>query len=338
MIVVNTPGSWSHVYAPLLHADWMGWTFTDLVFPFFLFIVGASLYFSQKGMASLSRSQQLTKILRRSLLLILLGVLLEFYPFIVALEELRLPGVLQRIGLAFGLAALFVTCVPPRFNWLVIGLILLSYQLLLLLSPDPYSLQHNLVRQVDLWVFGEAHLWAGKGIAFDPEGLLSTWPAVATVLSGFEAARWLRSGRPLWQLQLGLWLVGGILVAFTYATALPVNKSLWTPGFVLLTSGLACWTLALMLLLEQWRPGAALQRPLVSLGQNPLFIYVLSWLWVRTYLLVPTSEGTLYESLYALCARYLDANAASLAFALSHLAMLWLIAGYMARRRIFIKL
>ncbi|AFU98076.1 acyltransferase family protein [Simiduia agarivorans] len=338
MIVVNTPGSWAHVYGPLLHADWMGWTFTDLVFPFFLFIVGASLYFSQKGMASLTRADQLRKIIRRSLLLIVLGVLLEYYPFIVSLHELRLPGVLQRIGLAFGVAALLVVFVPARFNLVCIGAILASYQVLLWLSHEPYSLEHNLVRQVDLWVFGESHLWAGKGLAFDPEGLLSTWPSVATVLAGFETARWLRSGRQLRYLQFGLWGAGGVVLLMTYALALPINKSLWTPGFVLLTAGLACWTLALMLLMEQWRLGAAIQRPLVSLGQNPLFIYVLSWLWVRSYQLFPTQEGTLYETLFGVFAHVLEPKAASLAFALCHLAVLWLIAAYLARRQIFIKL
>lgn len=338
MIVVNTPGSWSHVYAPLLHADWMGWTFTDLVFPFFLFIVGASLYFSQKGMAALPRAHQLRKVFRRSLLLILLGVLLEYYPFVVALDQLRLPGVLQRIGFAFGVAAFLVIYLPARFIFPCIGAILVSYQALLMLSPDPYSLEHNLVRLVDIRVFGEAHLWAGKGLAFDPEGLLSTWPAVATVLAGYEAACWLRSGHPLLKLQFGLWGAGSVLLLITYALALPVNKSLWTPGFVLLTAGLACWTLALMLLMEQWRPGAAIQRPLISLGQNPLFIYVLSWVWVRSYMLFPTNEGTFYETLFGFFAHFLEPKAASLAFALSHLAVLWLIAAYLARRRIFIKL
>lgn len=338
MLIVNTPGSWSHVYAPLEHAEWSGWTMTDLVFPFFLFIVGASLFFSQKGMASLSRVQQIAKIGRRTLLLIAIGVVLEWYPFLHGFDTLRLPGVLQRIGLVFGIAALIVICLPARWNGLWIVLILLSYQALLQLSSEPYSLEHNVVRQVDLWLFGANHLWTGKGIAFDPEGLLSSWPAVATVLLGYEAARFLRSGRLLVQLQLGLWCAGALLVALVAVFDLVINKSLWTPGYVLHTAGLACWTLAVLLLAEQWRIGRLCQQPLVWLGQNPLFIYILSWLWVRTYFLFPTQAGTAYDSLFELFAQWLPLKAASLTFALVHLLVLWALAYFLARRRIFIKL
>lgn len=337
MILVNTPGSWSHVYAPLLHADWHGWTFTDLVFPFFLFIVGAALYFSSKVQV-LTRPQQLARIARRSVLLVLLGILLEYYPFTVELSQLRLPGVLQRIGLAFGVAALLQLWLAPRWNGLVIVVILLAYSCLLQLAAEPYGLSGNLVRQLDVLLLGESHLWAGKGLAFDPEGILSTLPAVATVLIGFEAARWLQADQPQRIKLHGLLWLGGLLVALAYLLPEPINKSLWTSTYVLLTGGLALWCLLLLLLVEMRPASQLLYRPFVVLGQNPLFIYALSWLWVRSYGLVPTEAGSLYDSLFLFFAGFLPLKAASLAFALAHLLVLWGIAAWLSQRRIFIKL
>ena len=338
MIIVNTPGSWSHVYPPLLHAQWHGWTFTDLVFPFFLFIVGAALFFSGAASSQLSTLDQCKKITRRALMLIALGVFLEFYPFINSLENLRLPGVLQRIGLAYAVAAYLQVFIRPQWNFVLIFSLLASYSLLLLCGSEPYGLTGNILRTFDLAVLGEAHLWHGKGVAFDPENLLGTISATATVLIGFEAARWLRSGRLFWQLQLGLFLVGVILYIAANLFPEPINKSLWTSTYVLLTGGLALIFLACLLLVEQAAFGRYLMRPFTVLGQNPLFIYGLSWLWVRSYSLVATPHGTLYESLFQWLALMMPEKLASLLFALFHLALLWLLAWWLHVRKIYIKL
>lgn len=347
MIIVNTPGSWSHVYAPLLHAPWHGWTFTDLVFPFFLFIVGAALYFSRARSAALPAGAQCTKILRRSLLLVLLGIALEFYPFLMSIENLRLPGVLQRIGLAFGCAALLHVFIAPRWNMLVVAVLLLCYSGILQLADQAYSLEGNVQRQVDIFLFGANHLWAGKGLAFDPEGLLGTISATATVLIGFQAAQWLsapdlgKASPSHWRWdrrQVGLVLAGVLLISIAYALPEPINKSLWTSSYVLLTGGLALAFLSLLLFVERFHWGQWLQRPFVILGQNPLFIYALSWLWVRTYGLIPTDSGTLYDSLYQCLAIVFPAQMASLLFALGHLFVFWCVAWWLHHRGIFIRL
>jgi predicted acyltransferase len=347
MILVNTPGSWHHIYAPLQHAAWHGWTPTDLVFPFFLFIVGAALFFSRQAHTQLTLTAQAAKIAKRALLLVAIGVFLEFYPFLTSLEQLRLPGVLQRIGLAYGLAAgvqLAVarfTAKPERAgqcNLLFIALLLVGYSLLLRYKPAPFSLAGNLVRDIDIAVLGAQHLWQGSGLAFDPEGVLSTLPAVATVLIGYEAARWLRAGLPFAQLLLGLLAVGCLLVLAAYGWPDPINKSLWTSSYVLLTGGLALVCLAAMLLGEQTQVGRWLQQPWVVLGENPLFIYVLSWLWVRSYGLVTTADGSLYDTIFQAFTVIADPKLASLLFACAHLLPLWLLAWWLHNRRIFIKL
>lgn len=345
MIVVNTPGSWSHIYGPLQHARWHGWTPTDLVFPFFLFIVGAALFFSRRGQVQLTIGLQLARIFKRAGLLVAIGILLEWYPFLTSIESLRLPGVLQRIGLAYGLAACLQVCwdrfLPNRQhlgNIATMGAVLVGYSLLLRIVDAPFTLEGNLVRQIDVALLGAAHLWQGAGLAFDPEGLLSTLPAVATVLIGYEAARWLRSGRQLYILLCGLVVVGVLITALAYVWPDPINKSLWTSSYVLLTGGLALICLALMLCAEQWPVGRAVQQPLVVLGENPLFIYILAWLWVRTYSLVETEAGTLYDTIYLQFTAFVSAKMASLLFALAHLLPLWVLAWWLHCRKIFIKL
>ncbi|HEY7883988.1 MAG TPA: heparan-alpha-glucosaminide N-acetyltransferase domain-containing protein, partial [Cellvibrionaceae bacterium] len=188
MILVNTPGSWSYAYGPLLHADWHGATFTDFIFPFFLFIVGSAMFFSWQRQAELSFASRSLKILRRTALIFLIGLALNAYPFTGDLDSLRILGVLQRIALAY-CAAAFIIMLPGLYRGIIALVLLLGYWALLNISSDPYSLAGNVVRQFDLWVMGANHLWTGKGIAFDPEGILSTLPAIVNVLLGFEAAR-----------------------------------------------------------------------------------------------------------------------------------------------------
>ena len=188
MILVNTPGSWLHIYAPLRHAEWHGCTPTDLVFPFFLFATGAAMFFSFARTRCRPEPGVLRGIARRSALLVLIGVLLNAYPFLEPLSHWRIPGVLQRIGVAYALAALLILYCPGRWRYLVCLLLMLGYWWLLAAfgGQDPYSLESNLVRRLDLAILGADHLWNGFGVAFDPEGLLSTLPSVVSVVAGFE--------------------------------------------------------------------------------------------------------------------------------------------------------
>ena len=343
MILVNTPGSWEFVYGPLLHADWHGATPTDFVFPFFMFIVGSALYFAARGLNQLTRAAQVKKILRRVALLFLIGVLLSAYPFTKSLDEWRVMGVLQRIALAYGFAAFIVLYFGFASRVVISVILLVGYWGLLNLSADPYSLENSVVRQFDLAVLGANHLWQGKGIAFDPEGILSTLPSIVNVLIGFEAARVLLASEDKRKAVLQLFIAAVLLivVALIWNTVFPINKSLWTSPFVLLTCGVAILVLLLLVKIEQ-SPAINLARPVYRffeiIGKNPLFIYVLSGLFAITLYLIPVGTGNAYSALYGVFLGFADPYLASLLFALLVVAILWFVAWVLHKRNIIISL
>ena len=338
MILVNTPGSWQHVYAPLLHAQWHGFTFADLVFPAFLFVVGAAMFYSLRY--ARPDSKTLFRIAKRSALLVLIGVALNWFPFSRDLAELRLMGVLQRIGLCYGIAAILVLLVQRRYLPVVAISLLLMYWLALVLgSSQPYSLEHNLVRQLDLALIGANHLYQGFGIAFDPEGVLSTVPAVSSVLLGYYAAAQLserdaKAGAN-WLLCASVLL---LLLSAVCAQFWPVNKALWTGSYVLLSGGLLFALLAILVWFTDVKQHTRLLQPLVIYGTNPLFIYVLSWLWAVTLGLIPLADTNLYHYLFALLAQFMPPRLASLLFALLHVVLFWWLSQLLYRRNIIIRL
>ncbi|TXH94542.1 MAG: DUF1624 domain-containing protein, partial [Rheinheimera sp.] len=276
MILVNTPGSWSHVYSLLLHARWDGFTFADIVFPGFLFVVGAAMAFSMKD--SRLNSAAVMKIGKRALLMFGCGLLLNFLSH-PDLATLRIPGVLQRIALCYALAALLVLSLPKRGLWAAILLLLGGYFALLQLSPAPFSLEQNIVRTLDLAVFGTAHVYQGFGVPFDPEGLLSTLPATVNVLLGYLVATGLKGKAPM-QAVRELAVFGAMLVLLALAGhwVWPVNKALWSATYVALSSGILLWLLAALVYLVDIRKATTLTEPLRIYGTNPLFIYMLSWM------------------------------------------------------------
>ncbi|WP_027330518.1 acyltransferase family protein [Marinimicrobium agarilyticum] len=340
MILVNTPGSWSAVYAPLLHAQWHGATPTDYIFPFFLFIVGSALFFSSRSRTDASVAARLLNIVRRSALIFLIGVLLNAFPFTGSFAELRIPGVLQRIALAYLLAAPIALFIPGLWRAVIMAGLLLGYWALLQLGQEPYGVAGNVVRQLDLWVFGPEHIWQGKGLAFDPEGLLSTLPSVVTALLGFETTRVLCTVAPRRRALVQLSVAGAVLVgvALLWHPWFPVNKYLWTSSFVLLTGGAAILCLVALVLLESVAGVQPLYRACAMLGKNPLFIYVLSILWAKTLSLVPLGDTSAYQWSYAFLADFLSAKNASLLFALITVALMWLVAWWLDRKRIVISI
>lgn len=339
MILVNSPGSWNHVYGPLLHADWHGFTPTDFIFPFFLFMVGNALFFSQRSLMQphVTNGQRHTKILKRTLLLFAVGLFLNIFPFNEPLSQLRILGVLQRIALAYGIAAFIVLYATTVQRWLMSAVLLFGYWWLLRLNAEPYSLEHSLVRQIDLAVLGANHLWQGKGIAFDPEGLLSTLPSVVNVLLGYEVARILSVSPATAQRKLAITSAVLIVAALLWNQWFPINKSLWTSPFVLLTSGVAIALLLLLIALEKtWCKPVLLQ--LTPFGKNPLFIYALSFMWEKLLYTFSFQGETYYALLYQQFCRFLDAYNASLAFALAHVLFFWCIAKYLEKKNIVIAL
>lgn len=344
MILVNTPGSWQHVYTPLLHAPWDGFTFADIVFPTFLFVVGAAMFYSLKT-AVLSK-QSLWRVSNRALKLIGIGVLLNYLPFSVDLAELRLPGVLQRIGLAYWLAALLILAVKRRYLPFVAVALVLLYWLALVLGGGelPYSLEHNLVRQWDLAIFGAAHLYQGFGIAFDPEGLLSTLPCVVAVLIGFSTASFLQ-GKQLRDALRLLLLSGMVLVVLALFWQLfwPINKALWSGSYLALSSGLILLLLASLVWCIDIKGWTTLAEPLKVYGTNPLFIYILSWLWAvligqLIFIAAETGSVSLYQWGFEQLALVFPAKLASLVFALLHVLGFWYLSLLLYKRNIVIKL
>lgn len=338
MILVNTPGSWSYIYPPLRHAAWHGVTPTDFVFPFFLFIVGCALFYSQRKQALLPLSQRAFKIVRRALLLFLIGLGLNALWHTGTAAEFRIPGVLQRIALAYAMAA-FIVWLPLVPRWCLAATVLAAYPLVFLIAGSDYSLTDNPVLALDLALLGAGHLWHGTGVAFDPEGLLSTLPAVVTVLSGYEVTRYhMTSGDRRWRSPVVLASVAAIAVALLLHPWIPINKSLWTSSFVLLTSGVAALVLSLAMRLEGVASLQLGYRAFAVYGENPLFLYVLAGIWVKALVAFPPSGMSLYAGLYGVLCRVFTPVNASLVFALWHVLLFWAMAYWLHRRRIVISL
>jgi len=367
MILVNNPGSWSHLYAPLDHAAWHGCTPTDLVFPFFLFAVGNALALVMPGLRAGPAAAFWARVIRRTVLIFAIGLALNAAPFVRwdeagqlvlrDLDTLRLMGVLQRIALAFGAAAAIVWLGGRRGALAAAALLLLGYWAACLAwgAPgDPYSLQGWFGTAVDRALLGAAHLYKGEGVPFDPEGLASTAPAVAQVLLGWWVGAMVARQRPGPELvaRLFLWATVLLLAAYAWQLVLPLNKKIWTPSYVLLTTGLAMMVLAALVQVVEVRrrPAemAAWARLFEVFGRNALFVFVASGLAPRVLALVrwPAASGAdgtpawtsplpwAYKHVFADLAG--DPRLGSLLYALANLSLYALLAWWLDRRRLYI--
>ncbi len=338
MILVNNPGSWGHIYGPLRHAKWHGCTMTDLVFPFFLFIVGSAMYFSFFKTDFEFTSRIAWRIVKRMLIIFGIGLLLHALSSYAYESDFRIMGVLQRIALAYAAAAFIVLLVRRRFLVLLISsaLLLIYWGVSVMFGGEaPYSLETNAVGVLDRMILGPARMYAVDGVAFDPEGLLSTLPSIVSVLIGFETTRYLKSESNRLRSVLVLSVVGLALIAAGYAWgyAWPVNKALWTGSFVLLTAGWAMLVLNAFVWLMDIR--GLKFRPLQAFGLNPLFLYILAWVWMTSYWLIPVGEGKLFPVVHGFfLAGDEPSKASSFLFAISHVGIFWLIAELLYRKRI----
>lgn len=343
MILVNTPGDWAHVYPLLLHSHWHGFSPTDLVFPLFLFIIGSALFFAFKKINFQPSPDVLKKVVKRSLLLFFIGLFLNAFPFQQPLEQLRIMGVLQRIALCYFVAALLILFLKNNAIKITIAIILISYALIL--APWGYDINNNLIQIVDLKLLGADHLYHLHDQVFDPEGLLSCFPAIASVLIGFEVTKMLTQCQQKQQGFNMLLILSVLLLILGYLTAqiIPINKSLWTSSYVLVSSGYACLLLALFVLLGDIFQQQKLLSPWLVYGLNPLFIYVIAWLWEEVYKLIqlPLANGKkvwLGQYLQAHLIPYFSAINASLIYALSHVLLFWLLALTLYKKNIVVKI
>jgi predicted acyltransferase len=347
MILVNNPGSWSHIYAPLKHSEWHGCTPTDLVFPFFLFIVGVSMFFSFRKYNSSLDCKSLVKVLKRTALIFIIGLFLNSFPqWLTDWSKLRIMGVLQRIALAYGIGAVVVLAFNKKYLQYIAGSILLIYWGILYFfgGSDPYSLAGNVAPEFDKFILGSAHLYKGFGITFDPEGLLSTIPSIATVILGYMAGGLIsgteRSKVPLHFLIYG---VAGVVIGLLWSLVFPINKPLWTSSYVVYTAGLACLILAILIWIIDLKDYTKWASFFVVFGMNPLFIFALSGIWARILtriILIHEGEKTvtgynwLYLNIFQPFAG--DING-SLLFALFHILIFWFICWVLYKKKIFIK-
>jgi predicted acyltransferase len=365
MILVNNPGSWGHLYWPLAHKPWHGWTPTDLIFPFFVFMVGVSMAYSFRKFApQQSKSPALAKVIRRTAVLILLGLLLnssgQWLGLLagersdISFATIRLPGVLQRIALAYLGASLIMLYCPPKVRWAMGVALLVGYAALLLLLPrtvsvtDRLSPAGNIVRVVDLAVLGSNHMYTqARDEKTDPEGLLSTLPAIVTALLGFAVGRYLQRDLPAMRKVFHL-LAAGILLAAAGQIwhfvdpaigGMPINKKLWTSSFVLLTAGLGTVSLAACLwlfdIIGTNSPGLKrLATAFQMVGVNAIFVFVASGIGARVFGMIPWGESNLKAAYYQSCfvGPLGDNELASLGFAVSTVVFWWLLLWLMWRK------
>ena len=344
MILVNNAGDWNKTYAPLLHAAWHGWTPTDLIFPFFLFAVGVAIPFSFAGRLARSGGDLgplHRQILRRALLLFALGLFLNWFPFYtVDWPAARIPGVLQRIAVVYLAAALAWLHLGPRSRAILTVALLGGYWLAMMLVPVPgygagdLSPDGNLAAWIDHAVLGQ-HTWRKAPGPGDPEGILSTVPAIASALAGLFIGDWLRSPRTPREKLSGLLLWGGLATISRHALApfFPINKNLWTSTYVVFTTGAALLLLAATYWLVDLKHRERWALPFTIFGTNAIAAFFGSTLLAKILLLTQW-QGRLYRHSFG---AWLPDYVASLAWALAYV-LLWLgLMTVLFRRRIFIK-
>lgn len=367
MILVNNPGSWAHLYPALAHAPWHGVTATDLVFPFFLFAVGNALAIVLPRLEAPADFWR--KVATRTFVIFAIGLALNASPFVRwsaegelvlrSWEQLRLMGVLQRIALAFGAAAVIVWLLDRRVHrvlWATAALLLGYWAACHALGRpgDPYSLEGFFGTALDRALLGADHLYRGEGVPFDPEGLASTVPAVAQVLLGWWAGETVRRARIDAELLVRLFVAGTLLLvlAHLWQLEMPLNKKIWTSSYVLHTSGAALLALAMLLHTIERRGAGRLPmwaRLFEVFGRNALFVFVLSGFVPRALALLRWRDGTgadgqapwtsplpwLYQTVFAGIGS--DPRLGSLLFAVANLAVYWWIARMLDRRGLYIR-
>lgn len=357
MILVNNPGSWTHVYAPLRHAEWNGCTPTDLIFPFFLFIVGVSVSYALGNKKDThNHSKLISTAFKRALILFGLGLFLTLFPKVFtdpveAFKTVRIPGVLQRIAVVFFITAVLFLKTSSKTQLRTLIGILISYWLIMTLIPVPGVGYANLEKETNLgaWldrtILGEAHLWKSSK-TWDPEGILSTLPAVGTGLFGALIGSWLKrkdrdeSVKISWMFSIGFLAV---ITGLIWDLFFPINKALWTSSFVLYAGGLATIGLALcywIIDVQGYKKGTT---PFVVYGVNAITVYFLSGLIPRilTMIKMTMPDGTevnskewMYQTFFT---PYFSPINASLAGAITFILIWLVILWWMFRKNIIIK-
>jgi predicted acyltransferase len=351
MVLVNNPGSWSHIYWPLEHAEWNGWTPTDLIFPFFLFIVGVAipLAFGKRIERGDSHRALFLKVLYRSAVIFLLGEFLAGFPYF-HFSTIRIPGVLQRIAVCYFFASIIFLKTRPRTQAIITVALLVVYWLLMTHVPAPgyyagdLSKEGSLASYIDRRIFGP-HIWK-QGIVYDPEGLLSTMGALATTLFGVLTGHLMRAKNRTPIEKVAHMFIAGVccvIVGWIWNAWFPINKSLWTSSYVFFTAGLALQFLALCYWLIDIKGYQRWTKPFVIFGVNAIVLFVGTGVMGRLMGLikVPLPDGSrqslqgyIYDNAYS---SWLSPIKASLAFAISFILLWYFFMWLLYRKNIIIK-
>ena len=345
MILVNNPGTWEYVYGPLQHASWHGWTPTDLVFPFFLFIVGVAipLAFARRVESGGSKRDLYLKIIKRTLIIFAIGLFLNGFPYF-GLAEYRIPGVLQRIAVCYFFASIIFINTNVRTQIAITIALLIGYWLMLKFIPAPGYAAGDLTKEgslpsyIDRVVFGK-HVWSQARV-YDPEGFLSTIPAIGTAMIGVLTGQWLRTEKSRVEKAAGIFVVGAVCVAIGWAwnAFFPINKALWTSSYVLFTGGLALQFLALCYWLIDIKGYRRWARPFEVFGLNAIALYVGAGLMASLLGEIKVGDtslgGWIYQNVFAPVFSPLNASLAfAICFVLVWLGLMWIL----YRRKIFLK-
>ncbi len=347
MIVVNTPGNGATTFAPLHHAMWHGFTPTDWVFPTFMFVVGNAMSFSLVKYGANGNSAFFRKVFKRAAIIFLLGFLMYWFPFVHeqdgqivfnSIGETRILGVLQRIALGYLFASLILHFWKEKGALLFSAFALLAYWFLLFAYGD-YSLPGNAVLKLDLALFGDKHLYHGEGISFDPEGFLSTLPAIVNVIVGYIAGRFIQQKGNSYETISKLMIAGVLLlfVAISWNMVFPINKKLWTSSFVLYTVGLDLLILPILIYIIDIKNEKRWTYFFEVFGKNTLFIYVLSEIGVIFLYIISIGDQTLYSWLYQNVFHHAGDYVGSLLFAITWMLLCWSIGYWMDKKRIYVK-
>lgn len=368
MILVNNPGSWGHIYAPLEHASWNGLTPTDLVFPFFMFIMGISTYFSLRKYDFTLSGQCILKIVRRTVVIFLIGMFIAWFGLflrgilndktfseaVFCFDRIRILGVMPRLALCYGIGAVIALTVRPKALPWTVAAMLVVYSILLIFGEGFNFSESNIISIVDHKVLGPDHMYTssvdGVRLKFDPEGLLSTLPSIAHMLIGFICGGLIMKTKDNNRRINSLFIVGTILTfsGFLLNYGMPINKKIWSPTFVLTTCGLASSFLGLLIWIIDIKGKRRWCRFFEAFGINPLFMYCLGAILsiVIGTVKIPYSgtesgmisiKGWIYDGLLMpLCGS--DATLASLVFAILFVLFNWCIGYILYKKKIYIKI
>ena len=373
MILVNNPGNWGHIYPPLEHAEWHGLTPTDLVFPFFLFAVGNAMSFVMPRLEAGGPSLFWRKVLTRTLLIFTIGLFLTWWPFIKwsgtnwvlkqwsytdakgNLQGVRILGVLARIAICYLFASIIIYYLKARMAFVAGVILLLLYWVLCFVfgdSGDPYSMMGWFGNKVDRAVLGVAHMYHGEGIPFDPEGIMSTLPAIVQVIFGYLVGDYIRQKGKTFEMLSGLFVAGValLLTGFCWDIVFPINKKIWTSSYTIYTTGLAITTIATMLYLIEFKNVKGwLPRFFDVFGKNALFVFALSAFLPKGLALIRIPGGvdakgnmTYYNPWNWLYQKLLinipgDPRIGSLLYAIAVILFMWAICYWMDKKKIYIK-